>query len=130
MKVTNVLTALALICLPTISIANNLPFVGKRDFHLPEFDGEGGLKQIEITKSGNVKIIARRNVGDFILYKGKYKNMYYLSNKDGYGGHFVKIISKNQIAYTDKYGNILDECGGEDEYEKEYCIANLTKPFR
>lgn len=129
MKIFTVLTALALVCSPAIAVANNLPFVGKRDFHLTPFDGEGGLKQIEITKNGNVKIIARRNVGNFLLYNGKYKNVFYLSDKDGHGGHFVKIISKSQIAYTDKYGNVLDECG-DDEYEKQYCITNLAKSFR
>lgn len=131
MKVINVLTTLALVCLPTIAIANNLPFVGKRDFHSIYFDGDRGWKQIQINKNGSVKVYSIRlgRTDDnkeysarYLLYQGRYKHVMSLSGHSD--GEHIMILNKNQIAYTDKQGNILDDCGMD---EKAYCIDDLTK---
>lgn len=132
MKVINVLAALVLVYLPTMTFANNLPFVGKRNFHLEGFDGNGGIKQIEINKNGRIKIISIRCSGvsscrTITLYQGKYRSV--IPIDQGEYIQYVRVLNKNQIAYTDKYGNILPkyECGLD---ENEYCITDLTKPFR
>lgn len=131
MKVINVLTALALVCLPTLAVANNLPFVGTRDFHVHHFDGHGGYKQIQITKNGNVKIYNVRYNFDTkayqrsVLHSGKYKNIiHYYEQYDGETDHvYLKVVGKNQIAYTDKNGRILNECDG-------YCVSELGQASR
>ncbi|OOS22091.1 hypothetical protein [Moraxella pluranimalium] len=141
MKVINVLTALALVCLPTLAVANNLPFVGKRDFDLTPatgnvppglFGGSGShYRYIEINKNGRVKITGSGCAGvascsTNTLYQGKYQSVMPI----GYG-EYVSVLNKNQIAYTDKYGNILNECthfySEEDYIEGQPCIGDLRK---
>lgn len=128
MKVFNVLTALALVCLPTLAVANNLPFVGKRNFSLMHFDGVNGFKQIQISKNGSVKVyVFRRDMAangkeyynQYLAYQGRYKAIMNLGD-----GQYISILNKNQIAYTDKNGNIRNDC---DMDETAYCIADLTR---
>lgn len=131
MKVVNVLTALALVCLPTLAVANNLPFVGKRDFTSGSFDGNAGHKQIQISKNGSVKVYSLRMgraangkeyYNRYLLYQGRYKPVMSLSGHSD--GEHIMILNKNQIAYTDRYGNILDNCEMDG---RVHCIFDLTK---
>lgn len=136
------LTIATLICLPSFALASNVPFVGKREFYLSmhvatgdipgAFYGNGGhIHRIEIAKNGRVKITYSGCVGAYdcitsILYQGKYRSVMPIGQ-----GEYVSVLNKNQIAYTDKYGNILNEC--RHFYSEEYdidgqpCITDLQR---
>lgn len=139
------LTIATLICLPSFALASNVPFVGKREFVpsyqvatgdiSPAFYGNGGyMHRIEINKNGRVKITYSGCVGaggckTSIKYQGKYRSVMPIGQ-----GEYVSILSKDQIAYTDKYGNILNACLHIIETDSENivvegqpCITNLQR---
>lgn len=135
------LTIATLICLPSFALASNVPFVGKRNFYItpatgdvpPDYYGNGGVldRDIAISKNGRVKITQTNCAGaydcnTYVLYQGAYRSVMPLGH-----GEYVKILNKNQIAYTDKYGNILNQCmhfySEEDYIEGQPCITDLRR---
>lgn len=138
------LTIATLICLPSFALASNAPFMGKREFYqrthvasgnIPAaFYGNGGhVHRIEVAKNGRVKItyFGCAGVNDCrtsILYQGKYQSVMPIGQ-----GEYVSVLSKDQIAYTDKYGNILNECmyfyseDPEENLDDQPCITDLRK---
>lgn len=115
------IVCLSLVMCQAVLAKDTLPFVGERYFN---FEGGNITEQlITINKSGNVTILSTSMTGEPQTdYKGKYKTLM-CDEQVCY-----KIIGKNQIARTNKKGQVQSSGCYTATGKEIKCVVKLEQP--